>query len=169
MNVADKLVNVKADKATQFIDNAHKAMGNSKRLGFTTHDLGVSFTFQQTIAKVTLTFKTETTRVHWSGQVKTKPDPDNMAAIKQIEGLNAAHEARHRATYQDVFDKGKADLEKQLIGKTQTEAKAIVDDFNKKLIAACEKLHTSEGNITVTDSGGKISVTEGPEGPGGCK
>jgi hypothetical protein len=167
--VADKLVNVKADTATQFIDNAHKAMRNSKRLGFTTHKLGFAFTFQQTISKVTLTFKTETTRVHWSGPVKKKPDPDNMAAIKQIEDLNADHEAHHRDTYQDVFDKGKDDLEKQLIGKTKEEAKPILDEFNKKMIDACEKLHASEGDITVTDSGGKISVTQGPEGPGGCK
>lgn len=36
------------------------------------------------------------------------------------------------------------------------------------LTDACEKLHKSGGDISVSDNGGKITVKEGAEGPGGC-
>jgi hypothetical protein len=118
---------------------------------------------------VTLTFKTSTKRVHLAGPVKTTPDPENAAAIKNVEALNAAHEGRHRDSYQAVFDKAKDDLEDQLVGKTQKEAKVLLDEFHQKPLDACEKLHASEAMITVKESGGKVSVTESAEGAGGYK
>jgi hypothetical protein len=107
--------------------------------------------------------------VHLAGPVKTTPDPENAAAIKNVEALNAAHEGRHGDSYQAVFDKAKDDLEDQLVGKTQKEAKVLLDEFHQKPLDACEKLHAPEAMITVKGSGGKVSVTESAEGAGGCK
>jgi hypothetical protein len=163
--MADTLVPVRADKAMQFVDNGRKAMRSRTKPGETTYNFHTAFTFQQTISKVTLTLETSTKRVHWAGPVKTRPDPENAAAIKNIEALSAAHEGRHRDSYQAVFDKAKD----QLVGKTQKEAKVLLDEFHQKLLDACEKRHASEGMITVKASGGKVSVTERAEGLGGCR
>ncbi|HSU04678.1 MAG TPA: hypothetical protein VLI93_03830, partial [Acetobacteraceae bacterium] len=64
--MGDKLVNVKASTAKDFIDNAHKAMHDPKKLGETTYDLQLKFKLDsktKNIAKATMTLKTETSRV----------------------------------------------------------------------------------------------------------
>ena len=169
----DKLVNVRADTAEDFLDAAHKAMKDRKKLGETSTDVEASFKFDKKTKKIvegTLSLKMETKRVHFAGANKVKPDKANQDAIDQIESLNTDHEKNHRDSAQKAFDDAKDDLEKELVGKTEKEAKAVVQKMADKLTAACEKLHKSEGMITVTDDGkGTISVTEGPEGPGGCK
>jgi hypothetical protein len=170
--MGDKLVNVKASTAKEFIDNAHKAMRDSKKLGETKYDLQVQFKLDSSkkITKATMTLKSETTRVHWAGQGKTKPDKANTDAIKQIEDMNAAHEKAHRDTYQQAFDKLEDDLEQEMVGKTPKEAQKIMDKMKDALQEACEKLHKSEGMIDVGDDGqGNITIKESAEGPGGCE
>ncbi len=170
--MGDKLVNVKASTAQEFLDGAHKAMRDPKKLGETTYSLGATFKIDpktKTIAKATMTLTTATSRVHWAGQGKTKPDQANAAAIKKIEDLNTAHEKAHRDTYQAAFDKNHDAYEKDMVGKTEKEAQKIVDKMKDDLKKACEDLHKSGGNIEVKDSGpGKVTVTESAEGPGGC-
>jgi hypothetical protein len=171
--MGDKLVNVKASTAKDFIDNAHKAMRDPAKLGDTTYDLGVTFKTDpktKKISKATMTLKTETKRVHWAGQEKTKPDKANADAIKKIEDMNSAHEKAHRDTYQKAFDKLHDDLEKEMVGKSAKEAQEIMDKMKDALKDACEKLHKSEGMIEVNDNGGgKITIKETAEGPGGCQ
>ena len=170
--MGDKLVNVKADTAQDFIDNAHKAMRDPKKLGETTYDLQVKFKFDSSkkIAKATMTLKTETTRVHWAGPAKAKPDKANEQAIKQIEDLNDAHEKAHRDGYQKAFDKLQDQLQQEMVGKTQKEAQQVLDKMKDALKDACEKLHQSGGMIDVKDDGqGHVTVKESAEGPGGCK
>src|SRR5215471_1539322 len=159
--MADKLLNVKASTAQEFLDNAHKAMRDPKKLGDTKYDLQVKFQLDsgKKIVKARMTLKTETTRVHWAGPGKTKPDKANADAIKQIEDLNAAHEKAHRDSYQKTFDKLQDDLEKEMVGKTPKEAQQIMDKMKDALKDACEELHKSEGLIDVNDNGkGTITV-----------
>jgi hypothetical protein len=170
--MGDKLVNVKASTAQDFLDNAHKAMRDPKKLGDTTYDLQMKFTLDSSkkIAKATMTLKTETTRVHWAGPGTTKPDKANADAIKQIEDLNEAHERAHRDSYQKAFDKLQDKLEEEMVGKTPKEAQEIMNKMKDALKAACEDLHKSEGMIDVKDDGkGNITIKERAEGPGGCK
>lgn len=168
----DKLVNVKADTAQDFMDNAHTAMGDPAKLGETKADLSWSVAKDaktKKIKKVTFTLKTAITRVHWAGSTKAKPDKANEAAIKQIESLNKAHEEAHRDGYEKAFKKLKAKLEKDLIGKEDDDFDKAVQQLKDALTDECEKLHKSGGMITLTDNGGgKISVKESAEGPGGC-
>ncbi len=170
--MGDKLVNVKASTAQDFIDNAHKVMHDPKKLGETTYNLQVKFKLykDKKITKATMTLDSATTRVHWGGPGKTKPDKANSDAIKQIEDLNTAHEKAHRDTYQKAFDKLHGDLEDQMVGKTPKEAQDLMDQMKDALLDACEKLHKTEGQIDVTDDGqGKITIKESAEGPGGCQ
>ncbi len=170
--MADKLVNVKASTAQEFIDGAHKAMKDPKKLGETKYSLDVKFQVDsksKTITKATMTLKMTTTRVHWAGQGKAKPDKANMDAINKIEDLNEAHEKAHRDGYQAAFDKNHDAYEKEMAGKSQQEAQKIVDKMKADLLKACEDLHKSGGQIDIKDNGqGKITVTESAEGPGGC-
>jgi hypothetical protein len=170
----EKLVNVKADTAADFLDNAHKAMHDANKLGETTYDLeitGVKLDPKtKTVIKGSFKLTTETTRVHWAGPVKTPPDKPNAHAIEQIEAMNADHEKNHRDSYQQAFDKAKGALEKEMVGKTEKELKDVLQEMKDKLLDACEKLHKSEGLITVTQKAdGSITVSESAEGPGGCK
>lgn len=169
--MADKLVNVKADTAMDFLDNAHSAMGDADKLGETSAKLTWTFTKDaktKKIKKVAFTLKTEVKRVHWSGPEKTKPDKANAEAIKQIETLNKDHEEAHRDGYEKAFKKLKAKLEKDLIGKEDSDLDDAVKTLKDALTDECEKLHKSGGKITVTDNGGKITVKESAEGAGGC-
>ena len=87
----DKLINVKADTALDFVDNAHKAMGDASKLGETSAKVDFSFAMDgktKKIKKVTFTLATEIRRVHWAGAQKTKPDKANADAIANIEALN---------------------------------------------------------------------------------
>ena len=168
----DKLVNVKADTAMDFMDNAHTAMGDPNKLGETSAKLEWSVTKDgktKKIKKVTFTLKTEIKRVHWSGPEKTKPDKPNAAAIQQIEALNKAHEDAHRSGYEKAFKKLKAKLEKELVGKDDDEFDDAVKKLKDAMTDECEKLHKSGGMVTVNDNGGgKITVKESAEGAGGC-
>jgi hydroxymethylpyrimidine pyrophosphatase-like HAD family hydrolase len=168
----DKLINVKADTAQDFMDNAHVAMRDPSLLGKTSAKLDWSVTKDgktKKIKKVSFTLTTEITRVHWAGLKRTKPDKANAAAIKQIEELNKAHEDAHRAGYEKAFKKLKAKLEKDLVGKDDSDLDQAVQELKDALTDECEKLHKSGGLITVTDNGsGKITVRESAEGPGGC-
>ena len=169
--MADKLLNVKADTAMDFIDAAHKAMGDDSKLGQTSAKLSWTVTTDtktKKIKKVVFTLKTDIERVHWSGPAKTKPDKDNSAAIQKIESLNKAHEEAHRAGYEAAFKKLKAKLEKDLVGKDEGEVDDAAQKMKDALTDACEKLHKSGGDISVNDSGGKVTVKESAEGPGGC-
>jgi hypothetical protein len=171
--MGDKLVNVKASTAKDFVDNAHKAMRDPKKLGETTYDLEVKFKLDsktKKIAKAAMTLTTETKRMHWAGPGKTKPDKANADAIKQIEDMNEAHEKAHRDTYQEAFDRLQDDLEEEMAGKTPKEAQEIMDKMKDALRDACEKLHKSEGMIEVNDDGqGNITIKQSAEGPGGCQ
>jgi uncharacterized protein YlxW (UPF0749 family) len=171
--MGDKLVNVKASTAQDFIDNSHKAMRDPKKLGETTYDLQVKFKTDsktKTIAKAKMTLTTETTRVHWAGPGNAKPDKANADAIKDIEDRNEAHERAHRDSYKKAFDKLQDDLEEEMVGKTPKDAQAILDKMKAALREACEKLHKSEGMIDVNDDGkGNITIKESAEGPGGCQ
>jgi hypothetical protein len=167
----DKLVNVKADTAQDFLDNAHKLMGGDK-LGDTSYDLDAKASVDpktKKIKKVTFSLTTTIKRVHWSGPAKAKPDKENAAAIKEIEDLNKAHEEEHRSGYEKTFKKLKAKLEKDLVGKDPDELKDAIKDIKEALKDTCEDLHKSGGMITATDNGGKITVKESAEGPGGCQ
>ena len=169
--MADKLLNVKADTALDFIDAAHTAMGDDSKLGETSAKLNWTVTTDsktKKIKKVVFTLKTDITRVHWAGAAKAKPDKDNLAAIQKIEALNKAHEEAHRSGYEAAFKKLKAKLEKDLVGKDPGDLDDTVDKMKQALTGACEKLHKSGGDISVVDNGGKITVKEGAEGPGGC-
>lgn len=170
--MADTLLNVKADTAEDFLDEARAAMGDSTKLGETTFDLGLKFATDsktKKIVKATFTLTTSIRRAHWAGPAKTKPDKSNAEAIARIEALNKAHEDAHRAGYVRAFNKNKAALEKALVGKTEDEAEAIVDKMKQALKDACEDLHKKGGKVVVkTDSSGRITVTEAAEGPGGC-
>ncbi len=169
----DKLLSIKADTAQDFLDNSHKAMRDSSKLGETKAIVAWAASFDLKTKKVkkgTLTLKTSITRVHWAGAAKKKPDKSNLDAIKEIESLNKAHEEAHRTSYEKAFKKAKAKLEEEMVGKTQQEVKDIVDKMGGELKEACEDLHKSGGLIDVNDNGsGTISVTEKAEGPGGCK
>ena len=171
--MGDKLVNVKASTAQDFLDAAHKAMRDPKKLGETTYNLQVKFKTDpktKTITQATLSLTTETTRVHWAGPGQAKPDKANADAIREIEDLNEAHEKAHRDSYQKVFDKLHDQLEQDMVGKTPKEAKDIIDQMHDALLDACEKLHKTEGMVDVTDDGkGNITVKESAEGPGGCR
>ena len=168
----DKLINVKADTAMDFIDNAHKAMGDPSKLGETSANLTWSVSMDsktKKIKKVTFTLKTEIKRVHWAGQAKTKPDKANEDAIKEIESLNKAHEEAHRSGYEAAFKKLKTKFEKDLIGKEEDDLDTAVQEMKDAMTDACETLHKSGGMIDVTDDGaGKITVKESAEGAGGC-
>jgi hypothetical protein len=167
----DKLLNVKADTALDFMASAHKAMGDPSKLGETSAQVDFSYALDGTtkkIKKVTFTLKTEIRRVHWAGAQKTKPDKANAAAITEIEALNKAHEEAHRSGYEAAFKKCKARFEKELIGKDESDLDKAAQEIKDALTAECEKLHKSGGLVTVTDSGGKITVKESAEGPGGC-
>jgi len=171
--MGDKLVNVKASTAMDFIEAAHKAMRDPSKLGETKNHLDVKFKFDaktKKIAKATMTLTSETTRVHWAGPGKTKPDKANADAIKEIEELNTAHEKAHRDTSKAAFDKLKDDLEEEMVGMTAKEAQDVIQKMQDALTDACEKLHKSEGLIEVDDDGnGNITVKESAEGPGGCE
>jgi hypothetical protein len=170
--MGDKLVNVKASTAQEFLDNAHKAMRDPKKLGETKADLQVKLKLDSSgkIVEAKMTLKTMTTRVHFAGPGKTRPDKANADAIKQIEDLNAAHEKAHRDSYQKAFDKLQDSLEKEMVGKTQKEAEKIMQKMKDALQDACEKLHQSEGLLEVNDDGnGNITVKEKAEGSGACK
>lgn len=167
------MVNVKGDTAQDFLDNAHKAMRDNSKLGETSCTVGWKVSIDpktKKIKKGTLSLKTAIKRVHWAGPAKKKPDKANADAIKEIESLNKAHEEAHKASYEKAFKKAKDDLEAEMEGKTSKEVNDIVDKMNKVLLEACETLHKSGGMIDVKDDGkGTISVSESPEGPGGCK
>lgn len=168
-----KLLNVKADNAKDFLDNAHKAMKDKSKLGETKFNLNMKFSLDSKTKKIktgTFTLQTTITRVHWAGPAKTKPDKANLDAINEIERLNKAHEEAHQDSYEKVFKKAKGELEKEMEGKTPKEAQELLGQMEDKLVEACEKLHKTGGMINVSDNGnGKISVTESAEGPGGCK
>ena len=170
--MSDKLINVKADTAMDFMDNAHKAMGDSSKLGETSANLTWSVSTDsktKKIKKITFTLKTEITRVHWAGQEKTKPDKANEDAIKEIESLNKAHEEAHRSGYEAAFKKLKTKFEKDLIGKEEDDLDEAVQEIKDAMTDEGEKLHKSGGMITVTDNGGgNITVKESAEGAGGC-
>jgi hypothetical protein len=169
--MADKLMNVKADTAMDFIDGAHEVMGDDSKLGETSAKLDWTVTSDaktKKIKKVVFTLKTDIKRVHWAGPAKTKPDKENLAAIQKIESLNKAHEEAHRAGYESAFKKLKAKLEKDLVGKDPDDLDAAVKQMKEALTDACEKLHKSGGDISVVDNGGKVTVKESAEGPGGC-
>jgi hypothetical protein len=169
--MSDKLVNVKADTAMDFMSNAHAAMKDPSKLGETSAQIKYTFSQDGTtkkLKKVTFTLTTEIKRVHWAGQQKSKPDKANAAAIQQIEALNKAHEESHRSGYEKAFKALKSKLEKDLIGKEQSDLDAAMQQLKDALTNECEKLHKSGGLITVTDNGGKITVKESAEGTGGC-
>jgi hypothetical protein len=168
----DTLVNVKADTAEDFLDKAHKAMGDASKLGDTTYELNLDVKTDSKsgkITKATFTLKTSIKRVHWAGPAKTKPDKNNSDAIQKIESLNRAHEEAHRDGYMKAFKKNQPVLEKQLVGKSEDEAADIVAKMNDALQEACEALHKRGGMIKAkAGSSGSITVTESAEGPGGC-
>lgn len=169
--MADKLLNVKADTALDFVDNAHDAMGDDSKLGECSAKLDWTVTSDaktKKIKKVVFTLSTEIKRAHWAGPAKIKPDKENLAAIQKIESLNKAHEEAHRAGYASAFKKLKAKLEKDLVGKDPDDLDDAVKQIKAALTDACEKLHKSGGDISVVDNGGKITVKESAEGPGGC-
>ena len=168
----DKLINVKADTIDDFMDNAHKAMKDNSNIGDTAVKVGRKVSTDPKTGKITkgtLTLTTTITRAHWAGPAKTKPDKANLDAINKAERLNKAHEEAHRASYEKAFKKAKAALEKEMEGKDEDEADEIVDKMLALLKDACEDLHKTGGMITFKDNGkGKITVSEGPAGPGGC-
>lgn len=169
----DHLVNVKADSVSEFLDKSHREMRDPKKLGETTYDLTVENVKldakTRTVVKGNFALSTETSRVHWAGAQSKQPDQANLDAIRRVEAMNAAHEKNHRDSYQKAFDDNKAALEKELIGKTEKEIPDVLKKMKKKLKDACEKLHGSEGNITVQQaSNGTFSISETAEGPGGC-
>lgn len=170
--MSDKLINVKADTAQDFVDAAHAAMGDDSKLGETSAKLTWKVTTDSKtgkIKKVTFDLKTSITRVHWAGPQKTKPDKANADAIKKVEDLNKKHEEAHRDGYEKAFKKLKAKLEKDLVGKDEDELDDAVKQMKDAMTDACETLHKSGGMINVDDGGGgKIKVTESAEGAGGC-
>jgi hypothetical protein len=171
--MGEKLVNIKADTAREFLDEAHKAMKDRKKLGETTYKLEIGKVKldpkTKTVASGSFTLTMDTTRVHWAGAKKTKPGKMNAEAITKIENLNEAHEKAHRDGYQEAFDKAKDELEKKMVGKTQKEQKDILEEMHDKLKDACLKLHKTGGMIDVSEGDDKITVSESAEGPSGCE
>lgn len=169
---SDKVLSVKADTAADFLEKGYAKMGEEGKLGETTYDLNAKFTTDGktgNIATATFTMTTAIVRVQWGGAAKTKPDKANSDAIKKIETLLKAHEQAHADGYNRVFKKLKAEFEKSLIGKSQDELQAAVDQMNEALRAECESLHKSGGMIKLkTGSGGSVSVSEVAAGAGGC-
>lgn len=168
----DKLLPVKADTVQDFMDNAHKAIGDDTKIGDTSSKLSLKFdTDSKTkmIKSATFSLTTSITRAHWVGAAKVKPDKENEAAIKKIESLNKAHEEAHRKGYEAAFKKNKEALEKELVGMKPDDADQVVKKMQAALTKACEDLHKKGGMIDFVDNGkGKITVAESAEGPGGC-
>jgi hypothetical protein len=123
---------------------------------------------------LTLSISITATTAHWAGPSmaggKQGPQPDagNKVAINQVETLNRAHEQKHLDDYQATFDSKKDGIEKQMIGKLESQAGSAVTLMRAELKKVCEALHKTEGNIDVTPQGNAFIVTVSARGPGGC-
>jgi hypothetical protein len=171
MAVTDK--NVFASTVSEFTKGA-AALFNGD-YGRTRPSVTQSFTSTGgKIDSLTLSITITAATAHWAGPSmkggKPGPQPDsaNRHAIDQIEALNRAHEQKHVDTYQDTFDKKKDDIQKQMIGKLETQADDAVKAMNVELKAACETLHQTEGYIDANLQGDAYVVTVQAAGPGGC-
>jgi predicted nucleotide-binding protein (sugar kinase/HSP70/actin superfamily) len=163
-----------ADTVDAFMKAAYAKFGGNK-LGETEHKAAVKYAFRG--GKLTnVTFTCPITAVY--AEVGSgKPDAPNKDAIAKVAKLAQDHENKHKSGYDAAFKTFDATKSaKDLMAKTykdENEAKkalaAKFKELTDALMAACLKLHQSEGLIIVTKNGDKFDVTTKPAGSSGCK
>jgi hypothetical protein len=167
--------NIFASTVDEFSDNAAAEFGPGT-LGETKPHVSVNWRLGDDgrITSATMTMTISSRTAHWAGSGISngrhlpQPDAANRTAIDRVEALNRAHEQRHIDTYRSTFDAQRAAIERQYVGRTETEADAVTAQMAQALLDACEALHRTEGLVTVTHTGTQISVAVRPAGPGGC-
>ena len=158
--MADKLINIKADSADEFVEKAAKAVGDGDgEMGLTTFKITPKFKLEDDkITKITFEVEVTVTRAHWSGG---KPDDKNKKAIKDAEELNRKHEEKHRKLAQDICAKEFAKAVKDLKGKSADDVQDAVEAITKKVNDAFDDLDGKEGTTQVnTDAKGNITVKQ---------
>lgn len=175
MSMTPTLKNCFGSTVAEFQQSAANIFGEGL-LGDTRFALSTNYNFdtQSKITKATLSMTITSATAHWAGpglrggRPAVQPNAANRDAIARIEALNKSHEQKHIDGYQSTFNNKKGDIEKKMIGQTADEAATTLTEMNDALKAACEALHSTEGLISVTQSGGAFSIVVQPEGPGAC-
>jgi hypothetical protein len=162
---------IEASSLAEFRSGAEAKFGPGT-LGKTKY--AAAYTFRASNNKITtatLTLQLDSQTAHWVGpgadKGKAQPSPDaaNRNAISVVESLNRQHEQHHIDTTKAAFHKLKDDIEKRMVGQTQTEADTTFNEMTSALTAACETLHSTEGLIEVD---AVLHATVKAQGAGGC-
>jgi hypothetical protein len=173
--MAVDLVDCVGSTVTDFMQDAGTKFGTGS-LGKTKPTVSYAYDDDgnNKLAKVTLTLSIVSRTAHWvgsgmkDGKPALAPDAANKNAIDRVEAINKAHEQRHIDTYQSTFDGQKDAVQKRAIGKPVSAKESAKDEMLALLLAACEDLHKTEGDMDVTRQGDAFRVVPKPRGAGGC-
>lgn len=149
----DRTFGVLADNPVEFINAGNQFLGQGIAGHMTTEPLSVDNAETDAagrVARSNLTVKTTTRRPHWSGG---RPIGDEKAVIEQAEELIRAHEERHR----EIMKGGMRSAAAEMRGKPKAKADAILVKWIAKVDKEQDALDVREGQITVTQSGGRIT------------
>lgn len=149
----DRTFGVLADNPVEFINAGNQFLGQGIAGHMTTEPLSVDnaeIDAAGRVARSNLTVKTTTRRPHWSGG---RPIGDEKAVIEQAEELVRAHEERHR----EIMKNGMRNAAAEMRGKAKSKADAILVKWIAKVDKEQDALDAREGQITVTQSGGRIT------------
>jgi hypothetical protein len=158
--MAEKLINISADSVDEFMEKVSKAVGEGDGvMGVTDYKISTKFQMDgDKIKKVTFQLEVNIKRAHWSGG---KADANNKKAIQAAEALNEKHEHKHEKLAEDICKREFAKAQKDLVGKTQDEAKDAVKEIQDQIDKAYEDLDDKEGKTEVTpNSDGTFSVKQ---------